>query len=111
MAKTLSMIVSHVKLVDDDPKQPRRYQFEDLEQVSHKTRYKSKTDFRSDDVKVGDHVILFTLTDWVKKRGNSQNHSIVVNDLKHAENLYRWIVKHNPGVNVEVQWRGKLTVL
>lgn len=111
MAKTLSMIVSHVKLVDGDPKNPRSYQFEDLEQVSHKTRYKSKTDFRSDDVKVGDHVILFTLTDWVKRRGTSQNHSIVVNDLKHAENLYKWIIKNNPEVNVEVQWTGKLTVL
>lgn len=111
MAETLSVILSHVKLVDDDPKDPRRYQFEDLEQVSHKTRYKSKTDFRSADIKVGDHVILFTLNDWVKKRGTYQNHSIVVNDLKHAENLYKWIIRKNPGITVEIQWRGKLKIL
>lgn len=112
MAKTLQFMMSHVKLVADNPKQPTRYQFEDLEQKSHKSRFKSKTEFKSD-VAVGDHVILFTITDQRRKRNvlSTQNYSIVIADLNYANNFYKWLVKHNPDAGVTVQWSGKLTVL
>ena len=112
MPQTLSLTLSHVQLVADDPKDRRRYQFDDLEQKSRKSRYKSKTEFRTE-LNVGDHAVLFTLTDWVHRHSvkTTQNHSIVISDLTHAKNYYNWLVRHNPDINVDIQWTGKLTVL
>ena len=106
---TNHLILSHVKLVADDPKHRNRYQFDDLAIKSRKTRYKNKTLFKNCEPVIGRHYVLFTLTDSATRRHPlGQQHTVVLDDLTYANNFYQWLIKHNPGIEIKTQWQNKL---
>lgn len=117
--ETISLILNYVERQPDERNNRNRYVFRDLVNGHRQTRYKQKCDVISTDrykherVEVGGVGVLFTVTDyWPKSRRrhieHTQNHSILVTDVKYAAALYLSFVRDNPELNPTINWRGGL---